>query len=158
MFVVATTNTKWKAELKKIVKNINLQFWQNPELMLSKPSRYHHVKLKVAAIKTQVRNQLQHSYTWTQDKVKVTILKKLSKIEIFKIFKNLNMWHTFWSWLIRCANMKWIRLVLWMIQSRHDSVHRQTDGRTDGLDETSIPHRHPFNFVEAGGYNDVNLM
>ena len=46
-----------------------------------------------------------------------------------------NKWHTFWSWLIRCLNMKWIRMVLWKIQSGQHSVHRrmnrQTDGKTD---------------------------
>ena len=53
--------------------------------------------------------------------------------------------------MIRCANMKWIRPVLWKIQSRHGFVHRQTDTRTDrqthrqtdgemdGRRETSIP-------------------
>ena len=39
--------------------------------------------------------------------------------------------HTFWSCLIRCANMKWIRWVLLKIQSGRDSVHRWTDGQTD---------------------------
>ena len=42
------------------------------------------------------------------------------------------MRHTFWSCLIRCANMKWIRWVLLKIQSGHDSVHIRTDGWTDG--------------------------
>ena len=52
-FVVATINTKWKAQLK------NLQFCPNPELMSSKPSkRYHHGKFQVAVIKTQIRNKL----------------------------------------------------------------------------------------------------
>ena len=32
---------------------------------------------------------------------------------------------------------KWIQLVLWTIQSRHDSV--QTHGQTDGQGDTSIP-------------------
>ena len=35
-FVVITTNTKWKAKLKK---NRKLQIWLNPELMLRKSSR-----------------------------------------------------------------------------------------------------------------------
>ena len=34
-------------------------------------------------------------------------------------------------------------LVLWKIQSGHDSVHRRIDGRIDG--------HPPFNFVEAEG-------
>ena len=33
---------------------------------------------------------------------------------------------------------------------RIDSVHRRTDGQTDKV----IPVYPPFNFVEAGGYND----
>ena len=63
--------------------------------------------------------------------------------EILEIHNNLYTQHTFWSCLTRCANMKWIRLVLWKIQSGHDFVHRQTDRRTDGQKdgwhETSIP-------------------
>ena len=55
-----------------------------------------------------------------EDKVKVTNLKNLPKFQI-------STWHTLWSCLIRCANMKWIWWVLLKIQSRHDSVHRRTD-------------------------------
>ena len=51
--------------------------------------------------------------------------------------------HTFWSCLIRCANMKW----------GHDSVHRRTDGQTDGQDETSIPPPPPFKLRWSEGYN-----
>ena len=42
------------------------------------------------------------------------------------------MHDTFWSCLIRCANIKLIRIILWKLQSGHDFVHRQTDRRTDG--------------------------
>ena len=63
------------------------------------------------------------------------------------------MRHTFFSCLIRCANMKWIRWVLLKIQSGHDFVHRGTDGRTDrrtdGQGDTSIP---PFQLRWSGGY------
>ena len=47
--------------------------------------------------------------------------------------------------------MKWIQWVLLKIQSGHDSVHRWTDGRTDGQGETSI---HPFQLRWSGGYNN----
>ena len=57
--------------------------------------------------------------------------------------------HTFWSCLIRCANMKWIWQVLLKIQSGYESVHRRTDGRTDRRTDNVKPA--PFNFVEAGG-------
>ena len=43
--------------------------------------------------------------------------KTKSKLHISKICQKL----------IRCANMKWIHLVLWKVQSGHDFVHRQTD-------------------------------
>ena len=69
-----------------------------------------------------------------EDKVKVTNLKNSPKFQIFEFWNGHYMGHTFWSCLIRCANMKWIWWVLLKIQSGHDSVHRwdrRTDGRTD---------------------------
>ena len=82
------------------------------------------------------------------------------------------MQHTFWSWLLKCVNIKWIRLVLWKIQSGHDSVHRRTDGQA----ETSIPpstslsreydkagtcrvYRYPiFKWDAVTWLNDIHLM
>ena len=64
-----------------------------------------------------------------EDKVKVTNLKNSPKFQIFEFWNGHYTRHTFWSCLIRCANMKWIRWVLLKIQSGHDSVHRRTDGR-----------------------------
>ena len=43
--------------------------------------------------------------------------------------------------------MKWIRLLLWKIQSGHDFVHRRMDRRTDNV-KSVYP---PLNFVEAVG-------
>ena len=80
-----------------------------------------------------------------EDKVKVTNLKNSPKFQIFEFCNGHYMQHTFWSCLIRCANMKWIRWVLLKIQSRHNSVHRRTDGQTDR--QTRIPVYPPFNFV-----------
>ena len=51
--------------------------------------------------------------------------------QIFEFWNGYYTRHTFWSCLIRCANMKWIRWVLLKIQSGHNSVHRRTDGQTD---------------------------
>ena len=76
--------------------------------------------------------------------------KEIAKFQMLEFFPKLNARHTFWSLLIRCVNMKWVRLVLWKIHSGHDSVHR----RTDEQGETSI---HPFNFVERG-YNKKKVM
>ena len=77
------------------------------------------------------------------DKVKVTNLKNSPKFQIFEFWNGHYTRHTFWSCLIRCANMKLIRWVLLKIHSGHDSVHRRTDGQGD----TSIPLRW------SGGYN-----
>ena len=94
-----------------------------------------------------------------EDKVKVTNLKKSQKFHISEFWNRHYTWHTFFSCLIRCANMKWIRWVLLKIQSGHDFVHRwtdgQTDGRTDGQGDTSIP---PFQLRWSGGYNDRPLV
>ena len=85
-----------------------------------------------------------------EDKVKVTNFKKSPKFQIFEFWNGHYTRHTFWSCLIRCANMKWIRWVFLKIQSGHDSVHRRTDGRTDGQGDTSIP---PYQLRWSGGYN-----
>ena len=78
-------------------------------------------------------------------KSKWQILKNSPKFYICEFWNKHYMRHTFWSCLIRCANMKWIRRVLLKIQSGHDSVHR----RTDGQGETSIP---PFQLRWSKGY------
>ena len=80
------------------------------------------------------------------DKVKVTNVKNSPKFYIFEFWNGHYTQHTFWSCLIRCANMKWIRWELLKIQSGHDSVNRRTDGQTDKV----IPVYPPINFVEAG--------
>ena len=92
------------------------------------------------------------SFVIKRKKVKVTNSTNLPHIQILSFFNNPYKRHTFWCCLIRCANMKWIRLVLWKIQSGHGFVHRRTDrrtdGRTDGRRETSIP---PFQLRWSGG-------
>ena len=60
-----------------------------------------------------------HSSVWNS--VKLEQLERL-----FEFWNGHYTRHTFWSCLIRCANMKWIRWVFLKIQSRHDSVHRRT--------------------------------
>ena len=47
-----------------------------------------------------------------EDKVKVTNLKNSPKFQISGFWNWHYTRHTFWSCLIRCANMKWIRWVL----------------------------------------------
>ena len=139
-------------------------------LTWSASSVSHHQSQSSKATKTRTRMPafwgyppLPHDYPyywsildpkWKQDKVKVTNLKKLPKIKILLFWKKKKkktktyyMRHTNLSCLIRCVNMKWIWQVLLKIQSGHDSVHRRTDGWTDGQGVTSIP---LFNFPEVG--------
>ena len=85
-----------------------------------------------------------------EDKVKVSNLKNSLKFQIFEFWNGHSTRHTFWSCLIRCANMKWIRWVFLKIQSGHDSVHRRTDGQGD----TSIP---PYQLSWSGGYNNHSI-
>ena len=80
-------------------------------------------------------------YQVKEDKVKVANLKHLPKIKCIKTWNKPSTQHTFWSCLMRCANMKWIRRVLLKIQSGNDYVHRRTDRRTDKVNR----------FVEAVG-------
>ena len=73
----------------------------------------------------------------------------------FEEFAKTSYFLIFWSCLIWCVNMKWIRRELLKIQSGHDSVHRRTDGRTDG--QTRWNQYTPFNFVERG-YNQLQSL
>ena len=69
-----------------------------------------------------------------------------------KFCKKLYMRHTFRSCLIICVNMKWIWLILWKLQSWHDSVHRWTDGPTTWNQYT------PFQLRWSGGYKNVSSI
>ena len=68
-------------------------------------------------------------------KSKIQIKKNRQNFKFFKFWNGHYTRHTYWSCLIRCENMKWIRWVLLKIQSGHDSVHRRTDRQGD----TSLP-------------------
>ena len=64
----------------------------------------------------------------------------MPKIQL-EFCNNLCMRHTFWSYLIRCANMKWICLVLWEDTEQTwfwPHTDRQMDRWMD-RNETSIP-------------------
>ena len=80
-----------------------------------------------------------HTTDWYQTqsqnktKLKLQFFLNWLKILILEICKkNHYMPNVFGRCLIRCINMKWIQLVLWKIQSGHDSFHRWTYRRTDG--------------------------
>ena len=56
------------------------------------------------------------------------------------IFENMKL-------VDKMCKYEWIRLVLWKMQSGHDSVHRRTDGQTDKV-KSVYP---AFHFVETRG-------
>ena len=69
-------------------------------------------------------------------KSKFQIQRICQNFKFFNFEKKINYTrHTFWSCLIRCANIKWIRRVLLKIQSGHDS---STDGQTDVFGEFDL--------------------
>ena len=78
--------------------------------------------IPLSHIGSQVKRRQSQSYKF----------KELAKISSFWILKEHYTRHTFWSCLIRCANMKWIWWVLFKVQSGHNSVHRRTNGQIDG--------------------------
>ena len=96
---------------------------------------YHHPPPPATS---QVKTRQSQSYKF----------KEFAKTSNFEILKStLHAIHLL-KLFDKMCKVKWIRLVLLKIQSGHDSVHRRTDGWTDGQGETSIP---PFNFVEVEG-------
>ena len=83
-----------------------------------------------------------------EEKVKVRNLKDLPKLPIFEFCSKLYTRHTC-SCLIRCANIKWIRIIEDRERKRLcPQTDRRTDGQTDGQGETSIP---PFQLRWSGG-------
>ena len=131
---------------KKLPKMQNCNFGQIRYVFLS-----NHLEISSRKIKNCRNNNLDEESTFNFSRYMDTRqsercnFKEIAKIQILEFFTKLNARHT-WSLLIRCVNMKWVRLVLWKIHSGHDSVHRRADERG----ETSTP---PFNFVERG-YNE----
>ena len=111
-----------------------LAFWGYPAALWS--------PILLSHIGSQVKRRWSQSYKF----------KEFDKISNFPILKQTVQMTCLWSFLIRCANIKWIRRVLLKIQRRHDSVQR----RTDGQGETSIPP--PFNFIEAWGIKILKVV
>ena len=101
---------------------------------------------------TPRRHMISHtidSYQIPSENKTKSKLQICQKFEFWNFAKRLYTWHTFWSCLIRCENIKCIQLVhvLWKLQSGQDSVHRRTDRKTDDVK----PVYPPFHLVEAGG-------
>ena len=86
-----------------------------------------------------------------EEKVNVRNLKNLPKLQIFEFWSKLYTRHTFCSCLIRCANIRWIRIIEDRERKRLcPQTDRRTDGRTDRRTDKVKPVYPPFNFVEAG--------
>ena len=60
------------------------------------------------------------------------------KFQIMIFFSKFNMQHTIWTWLIGYVNMKWIRLILEIIQSGLDFAFRRTYPQLNQLATLSI--------------------
>ena len=120
--------------------------WHTPIFWLEQLERLHSEDTPCCTMITHTIQQLildpksKQSYKFKE-------FDKTSKFWIKKKKKHYTR-HTFWSCLIWCVNMKWIRRVLLKIQSKPDSVHRQTDRQTDG--HTRWNQYTLFNFVERG--------
>ena len=120
-----------------LAKVISLQCKQNCDKVYMKverlcsedPSTAPWLPILLIHIGSQVKTRQSQRYKF----------KEFAKTSKFLLLKSFYKWHTFWSFLIRCENVKRIRQVLLKIQNGHDSVHRRRDRPTDGQYETSIP-------------------
>ena len=125
-----------KCAINNIQSLVQMMAWRRPSNKpLSEPTR----TTRMPALWGYPPPPHDYPYHWVildpkskEDKVKVTNLKNSPKFQMFEFCNGHYSRHTFWSCLIRCANMKWIRWLFLKIQSGHDSVHRRTDGRTNG--------------------------
>ena len=86
-------------------------FWGYPPLTHDNPSYWVILDLK-----------------WKEDKVNVTNLKNSPKFQILELWNKHYTQHMLWSYLIRCANMKWVHQYCW--RCRADTI-LSTDGQTD---------------------------
>ena len=84
-------------------------------------------------------NMMCHTMKWKQ-------FGNNSNLGIF-FLRNSTFWHTVWTWLIRCANTKWIQQVLWKIQSGGTEGQRKWNQYN-----TPTPIPTPLNFI-GEGYN-----
>ena len=118
---------EWHKMHKKI-----LFFKDNSICKQSKLQRLERLRSEDTPRRLMITHSIEsHSIKSKEAKVQVTNLKNSPKFQIFELWNKHYTRHTFWSCLIRCANMKWIRQILLKIQSGHDSVHRRTDGWTN---------------------------
>ena len=156
------TNVRLYSNIQQYFRNIaalqNIAVWKQIHstkslgvMYITDMSKYHNMGVYGAWIKrwcllgstrqTSLRFEIptaphDYPYYWFTLHPKSRKTKWKSQIKkkkwVWNFFNNLYTRHTFWSCLIRWVNMKWIRQVLWKIQSGHDLVYTKTDRRTDG--------------------------
>ena len=153
-----------------------MKFWSRYETLLSR-NTFECVIYQTLAIlfrhqsKTGVeypRPPHDYPYHWfildpksKLDQVKVTKFKKRNaKNSDFGILQQVLLYtqHTFWSYLIRCINMKWVQQVLSKIPSGHDSVHRWMDGKTNGWTNNVKLAYPPFTSLKRGYTNGLESL
>ena len=118
-----------KAQFKKMPKIENLSFglklcWVNNEGVSS------------FKIKSGCNKNSDEESTFTlhghKTKSKLQIKRNWQKFNFWNYQNNLNLQHTFWSWLIRCVNMKWIQLnIVEDTERTQFCPHRQMDRWTN---------------------------
>ena len=88
---------------------------------------------------------------YKQDKVKVTGLRNLPKVQMFEFRKKRYRQHTFFSWLIKYVNIKWISgEYCWRYRA---GIVLSTDGLTDRWTDwqTGWNQYNPHQFCWSGG-------
>ena len=138
-------------------RNRNLHYIESAEMKLEQLERLRSedtpaaswLPIPLSHIGSQVKGRQSQSYKF----------KKFAKI--FEFWNGHYTRHTFWSCLIRCANIKWIRWVFLKIQSGHDSVQRRTDGQTDKVIPVyplSTSLKRGYNYITCNSENGIMLF
>ena len=116
----------WAAECGgRLIRTRTPAFWDT----------HHHPMITHTSGSRQIPSQ-------NKTKLKLQILKTMSKIQILTFCKILHTRHTFWSCLIRCIDMIWNESNQNCRRYRADTgwgTDERKDGQTDGRSETNIP-------------------
>ena len=96
---IILNNMYW---MEWLTLEVLFETWPQPRPQLERlgpetPPTATWLPILVTHIRSQVKTRQSQSY------------KRLPKVKILKFCKKLYMWHTFWSYLIRCINMKRIQ-------------------------------------------------
>ena len=140
-------NLRYDSNCECIFCNLTNNWAESILIRVSIPEQLEHLHSDV----TPAASWLSHIWSPVKRRQNQSYeFKEFAKLSNFEFGNKHYTRHAFWSCLIRCANMKWIQRVLLKIQSWHDSVHRQTDGRT-GVQTDKVKPVYPFQLRWGGG-------